>query len=155
MAQQQRNQNFNQAKAEHYNGGPQPSEQKAPVALPLAMWSNMANLQHDFLSSIVEASDETMQKVEQDAQSAGLRPDGAMQAVKVERGFLRTAAEYQREIAMFLKTRLAKNQSWLSEAGQTSDMPHFFELQTQWLADAIRDYSAEYGKLAKIVSRKS
>lgn len=155
MAQQQRNQNFSQAKAEHLNGGSEPVEQKASVALPFAMLSNMANMQREFLSSIVDASDETMQKVEQDAHCAGLYPDGATPAIKVERGILRTAAEYQRELAIFLKTRLAKNQSWLSQAGQTSDMPHFFELQTQWIAEAIRDYSAEYGKLAKIISRKS
>ena len=155
MAQQQRNQTFSQPKAEHLNGGSEPVEHKTPVALPFAILSNMASMQRDFLSSIVEVSDETMQTVKQDAQSAGLHLDGSLPAVKAERGLLLTAAEYQHELAVFLKTRLAKNQSWLSQAGQASDVPHFFELQTQWLAEAIRDYSAEYGKLAKIVSHKS
>lgn len=152
---QQRNQTFNQPKAEHLNGGSEPVEQKAPVALPFAILSNMASMQRDFLSSIAEVSGETMQTIKQDVQSGELSQDGALPAVKAERGFLLTATEYQHELAMFLKTRLAKNQSWLSQAGQTSDVPHFFELQTQWLAEAIRDYSAEYGKLAKIVSRKN
>ena len=155
MAQQQRNQTFNQAKAERLNGASEPAEKQASVALPFALLSNIANMQREFLSSIVDVSDETMETVAQDAQSAGLRPDGALPVVKAERGLVSTVAEYQHEIASFLNTRLAKNQSWLSQAGRTSDMPHFLELQTQWLAEAIRDYSAEYGRLAKIVTRKS
>ena len=155
MAQQQRNQAFNQAKAERLNGASEPAEKQASVALPFALLSNVANMQREFLSSLVDVSDETLEAVAKDAQSAGLRPDGASPIVKAERGLVSTVAEYQHEIASFLNTRLTKNQSWFSQAVRTSDIPHFLELQTQWVAEAIRDYSAEYGKLAKIVTRKS
>ena len=155
MAQQQRNQALDQAKAERLNGASEPAEKQASVAFPFALLSNVAHMQREFLSSLVDVSDETLEAVAKDAQSAGLRPDGASPIVKAERGLVSTAAEYQHEIASFLNTRLTKNQSWLSQAGRTSDIPHFFELQTQWLAEAIRDYSAEYGRLAKIIIRKS
>ncbi len=152
--QQQRNQTGGSPKTERSNGGSEPSGPPAPVALPFALWSNMANMQREFFSSIVEASDETKEAVAHDIQSAELQPDAVLPAVKAERGFLLTAAEVQREIASFFNARLAKNQSWLSKAGQISDMQHFFQLQGQWFADATRDYTAEYGKLVKIVSRK-
>jgi hypothetical protein len=43
MAQQQRNQTFSQPKAEHLNGGSEPVEHKAPVALPFAIQISRAD----------------------------------------------------------------------------------------------------------------
>jgi hypothetical protein len=126
---------------------------QAPVSealgsTPFAFWSNMAEMQRQYLTSITRGAAD---KAEIAANVAELRPTGIAAPAAISRNWMVAAAECQRELASFAKDRMAKNQAFLSSVAAAPGVPELMQLQTGWMTETAQDYTAELGKLSDIV----
>ncbi|MDB5642689.1 MAG: hypothetical protein JWN07_2006 [Hyphomicrobiales bacterium] len=124
----------------------------APAALaqnPFAFWSNMADMQRQFLTSMVKAPEP--------ASAAGpnvaeIRPSALAEPVaKVSQNWMAAASECQREMAGFVNERLAKNQAFITKLVAAHDMPELIQLHAGWMQQTAQDYTDEIGRLSDIV----
>lgn len=124
---------------------------QALANLPFAWWSNMADLQKDFLSSMVKKGVETAETIEEDNVTEIRRMTEPPPIGAVGQKWLMTMAEEQRELTSFVSDRLAKDQAFLTKAIGVANVQQLVQLQVGWLTQATQDYSAEFGRLADIM----
>jgi hypothetical protein len=124
---------------------------QAVANLPFAWWSNMADMQKEFLSSMVKKGVETAETIEEDNVTEIRRTTEQQPISAVGQKWMMTMAEEQRELTSFVSDRLAKDQAFLTKAIGVSSLQQLIQLQVGWLTQATQDYSAELGRLADIM----
>ncbi len=125
--------------------------QAAMANTPLAFWSNMAEMQRRYFSTLAgEAAEKTEAAVS--ANVTELRPaEIAPAATAISQNWMAAATECQREITSFMSERMTKNQAFLASAVAAHDVQQLVQLQAGWMQQTAQDYTNEIGKLTDIV----
>src|SRR4051794_17875597 len=126
--------------------------QAAMANTPLAFWSNMADMQRRYLSTLAGEAAERTEAAASAANVTEIRPNAiAPAATAISQNWMAAATECQREIASFMSDRMSKNQAFLSSAAAVHDVQELVQLQAGWMQQAAQDYTNEIGKLTNIV----
>jgi hypothetical protein len=120
------------------------------AASPLAFWSNIAEMQRQYFSSIAGSAGEKADPGFT-ANITELRPGSAVAPAALGQNWMAAAAECQREIASFVNDRLAKNQAFLASAVAAQGVQDLVQLHAGWMQQTTQDYTSEIGKLTDIV----
>lgn len=127
------------------------SARQAPEAIgPAALWSGLAEMQRQYLSSFMPVASEATGAANRDNVSE-IRPNLAAPAAAISQNWMSAAAECQREITRFMNDRLAKNQAFLAGAMAAPAMHEFVQMQANWMTQAAQDYTQEFATLSNIV----
>lgn len=125
--------------------------QAALANTPLAFWSNMAEMQRRYFSTLAGEAGQPAEMAPS-ANVTEIRPNAmAPAATAISQNWMVAATECQREIASFMNERMTKNQAFLSSAAAVHDVQELVQLQAGWMQQATQDYTNEIGKLTNIV----
>ncbi|MDB5543025.1 MAG: hypothetical protein JWO64_174 [Hyphomicrobiales bacterium] len=125
--------------------------QAAIANTPLAFWSNMAEMQRRYFSTLAGEAGQPAEAAPS-ANVTEIRPNAmAPAATAISQNWMAAATECQREIASFMNERMTKNQAFLSSAAAVHDVQELVQLQAGWMQQAAQDYTSEIGKLTDIV----
>jgi hypothetical protein len=117
---------------------------------PIAFWSNMAEMQRRFFTTL--ASNAGDKAATNGANVSEIRPNAmAAPAAAMSQNWIAAATECQRELATFVNDRLSKNQAFISSAIAAPGVNELVQLQMAWMTQTAQDYTGELGKLSDIV----
>jgi len=120
---------------------------------PFGFWSNMAEMQRQYLSNLKSAAGEKAD-VAANANTPEAMPEAGQSALapaQISRNWMATATECQRELASFVNERLTKNQAFFASAAAAPGPSELLQLHAGWMNQTAQDYVSEFEKLSCIV----